>query len=563
MRRYILFIFYCFFYSTFAQNDSLQLFKSNSLKSQHDFIENHISSQKNISDYIHEFLNASKEENDSFYMAKAYYFASKANMRKQHLVKAIEEIDLAINTINQQKNQEVLSRFFHHKGTISFLNSDFDDAYTNYSKAYDIGKGYISIENQLVLEYDIGLLKLNIKDHKGAIRIFKKSTKAYDSLLNIRPNESYIKKRYVNMLLGLGKAYTVDSLYDKALFIYDKSLRLSQDLDYELGMCYAIGGKGNVLTFQQKYDAAMKAIQKAKNIATNLKINRVLPYLFYDEGKYYYEQEKYKEAILAFAVSDSIMDTHNFNFPELNHMYVLLGKSYIHLGEHIKANQLYDIYVKKNSLNESERLKLHQKIFDNYDLKKAENKALSATKKSIVFENYFFITLICCFILLLLSILFFLFYRKKQQKNIIQFERIIDELKSQKETKSKSKHILSDEKTSKILASLGDFESNFLYLDNKYDLPTLAKKCQTNSNYLSKVINTHKGKTFSEYMSDLRIEYVLQALKEDKKLRSYTIQSIAEEIGFNKAESFAKSFKKRTGFNPSFYIKRIEKLEDS
>ena len=61
----------------------------------------------------------------------------------------------------------------------------------------------------------------------------------------------------------------------------------------------------------------------------------------------------------------------------------------------------------------------------------------------------------------------------------------------------------------------------------------------------------------------LRIDYVLKELKENKKLRSYTIQAIAEEIGFKKAESFSKAFKKRTGLNPSFYIKQIKKLDEN
>ena len=121
-------------------------------------------------------------------------------------------------------------------------------------------------------------------------------------------------------------------------------------------------------------------------------------------------------------------------------------------------------------------------------------------------------------------------------------------------------YVLSDEKAAKILDNLAALEAKLFFLDKKYNLTTLAKKCNTNSSYLSKVINTHKGKTFSEYITDMRITYVLSALKDDKKLRSYTIQSIAEEIGFKKSESFSKAFKKRTGINPSFYIKNLKNV---
>lgn len=79
----------------------------------------------------------------------------------------------------------------------------------------------------------------------------------------------------------------------------------------------------------------------------------------------------------------------------------------------------------------------------------------------------------------------------------------------------------------------------------------------TNSSYLSKVVNFYKHKNFASYINDLRIEYVVEQLKEDKKLRSYTIKSIADEVGFNNVESFTKAFYKKTGIRPSYYINNL------
>ncbi|MEM6687757.1 MAG: helix-turn-helix domain-containing protein, partial [Bacteroidota bacterium] len=67
----------------------------------------------------------------------------------------------------------------------------------------------------------------------------------------------------------------------------------------------------------------------------------------------------------------------------------------------------------------------------------------------------------------------------------------------------------------------------------------------------------HKQKKFIQYITDLRIDYALEKLANDKKFRAYNIKSIAAELGYNSAESFSKDFKRRTKLYPSYYIKKI------
>jgi len=71
------------------------------------------------------------------------------------------------------------------------------------------------------------------------------------------------------------------------------------------------------------------------------------------------------------------------------------------------------------------------------------------------------------------------------------------------------------------------------------------------------IINHHKEKNFSNYLNDLRIEYVIKELKTNIVLRKYTIEALANEIGFNSSESFSKAFYRKTGIYPSYYIKRL------
>jgi AraC-like DNA-binding protein len=87
----------------------------------------------------------------------------------------------------------------------------------------------------------------------------------------------------------------------------------------------------------------------------------------------------------------------------------------------------------------------------------------------------------------------------------------------------------------------------------------MSKEIQTNTSYLSKIINHHYQKSFSSYINELRINYVLIRIREDKLFRRYSIQSMANDIGFKSKESFNSAFKKHTGILPSYFVKQIEK----
>lgn len=65
--------------------------------------------------------------------------------------------------------------------------------------------------------------------------------------------------------------------------------------------------------------------------------------------------------------------------------------------------------------------------------------------------------------------------------------------------------------------------------------------------------------TFSEYVNDLRISYILKELSENPKLRKYTIKTISEEIGYKSASTFINAFKNRAKMTPSYYIQLLGK----
>lgn len=110
-----------------------------------------------------------------------------------------------------------------------------------------------------------------------------------------------------------------------------------------------------------------------------------------------------------------------------------------------------------------------------------------------------------------------------------------------------------------VLIGLALFEKKQHYISKKITLSLLAKRLNTNTNYLSKIINQYKSTSFSNYLNNLRIHNIVNQLKINPTIRKFTIKAIAQEAGFSNSDSFSKVFIKVKGVKPSQYIRGLEK----
>ncbi|MEW7289951.1 helix-turn-helix domain-containing protein [Aquimarina sp. 2304DJ70-9] len=169
---------------------------------------------------------------------------------------------------------------------------------------------------------------------------------------------------------------------------------------------------------------------------------------------------------------------------------------------------------------------------------------------------YIFLTLFIC------AISVIIFYRISKYINLLKSD-YKDQLDFIKKTISSIKtnitqNKISDDIIDKILSNLKSFEESKKFVNREINLNHVALELNTNSKYLSKVVNLHKEKTFTQYINDLRIDYFIDQFQKDKKYSNYTIKAIAEEVGFNTANAFSKAFYKKTGKYPSDFIKELE-----
>ncbi|MGJ7029739.1 helix-turn-helix domain-containing protein [Niabella hirudinis] len=344
----------------------------------------------------------------------------------------------------------------------------------------------------------------------------------------------------------LGDNYRMLKSYDTALACYQKALALSTPTPnhYVVGMICK--GMAEIFIEEEDLKTAKIYLDKAEKIAS------ASQYLQLKEGVYavskkYYERARDQEHLaIAREKKDSVTGA------LLDKRTELLDKTY---------NQLEQRGIRAE---------------------------LTSNIKTIV--------ILCVVLLLVLGAVFFVVYRRKKHRQLAQFERILEQLhakeKEQKlvkedilpvaepdieinqdetvvsgedlkhDTGAREKRLMTGETELKLLKGLENFERSDHFLNGELSLSSLATRLNTNTKYLSYLIKTHKKADFNSYINELRVNHIVEKLKNQPGWRQYKISALATTAGFSSHSQFAAVFKTFTGLSPSVFIKYLEKKHE-
>jgi len=96
-----------------------------------------------------------------------------------------------------------------------------------------------------------------------------------------------------------------------------------------------------------------------------------------------------------------------------------------------------------------------------------------------------------------------------------------------------------------------------LFLDPDLTLRKLSTRLDTNTKYLSQVINHHGGNNFLTFINAYRIEEVKRRL-EAGDFYQHTFFGIAQHCGFKNKSTFYKVFRDSTGHTPKAFAEQLE-----
>ncbi len=499
-------------------------------------------------------------------LATYYFEIGVFSYAKDNFVKAAYYFKKAILLTKETENGEFLCTAYLKLGNSYLKDWKNQQALDAYYMALDIIKRGGSKEDAIRANSGIIMIRRRMKQLDKALEVCKHT-------LQLTENSTFKnQKNHVNMLTILNEIFLTQRQYDSVLYYTNIGIKMSEPISYHIGTIDLYTKKGTAYLEKKELPKAFDNLKIAQSYLENNKVSqkKSILNLNYFFAKCHYEQKDYARAIYYLEKTKEIIDQKDARNERVLDIYKLLAKCNNKLGNKEESAFWFQKFTELHTRFLEERDQTFNKMYnkDTQELGDAI-KALETQKErgDARLKKYGIVSLIV--LLFTFFVIRGIYYRKKEA-NKTRFEQLIQkisELESQETTKINiAKPVLKevdidDEKIDKILKGLDRLEHQEYFLNLDCNLRTMAKKVKTNATYLSKIINTHKEKSFNDYINDLRIEYVLKRLKNDRKFRSFSISSIATEIGYKSDNSFTKHFKAKTGLNPSYYIKNIEKLE--
>jgi len=508
------------------------------------------------SSLLNKSIFLAKKENNYQILADAYYTKAKNSTNQNRLHYA----DSIIALKKKIENFEYPSKAYYIKGYHLFQHLDYSQATDNFTEAY---QSALSFENSDIIyrsSFALGLIKEELGSFRDANKIYKQNLDYIENSKGSRISN----KDHLRTVYALANSYNLLKKYDSSFHYSEKGIHKAIATNEIAEYYNFILAYGLTLYFDGQYNRSLDSLRKAKFFylqqdATNLALTNL--YLAKNHLKL---GENLKAETLLKAI-----DTIYQNSKDLR---IRIAETYNLLIDHYKkTNDLESqlIYTNKllnfNLLFYRNRTSLGKKLNDNYEIPKLEIEKIKILEKLEHKESTSAVLTYSLFFSLLIGLLFFISQSKKKKRYKNRLDKLLNdnEKRFKKTTPNNKQNLdLPTEVISSLDKELKKFEKSKKFIQSDLSLNQLAKQLNTNSKYLSKYINTTKETSFINYINTLRIEYCIDQLKSNVVYRKYTIRAIANEFGFNTAESFSKTFMKITGIKPSYFIKNLPDIEN-
>ncbi|WP_117879862.1 AraC family transcriptional regulator [Aureibaculum luteum] len=470
--------------------------------------------------------------------------------------------------VNEEKYKRLTADYYTEIEILAQLGQNYV-ALGQFNKALKLYDKCVAIAEKENLEFYKAIMPTIIADLYATIGNYrvalKKNKESYEALKTVNDvsdttkiaNRGFVAINISNSYLNLAKL-------DSALWILDEGLKEKLDTLSISSKQLFVGQRGEVYLEKKEYQKALNYLLEAHSLA--VQYDSVVGPASYslELAECYFYLKNYQLAIDKLE-QGLILKKQRTKEIHLTEDYKLLAKIYKQSGNLEKSNENFEKYI----LNQTALEKSKDTITSAFHTQEVSN----LEKEKSTQKNTFYLFMSIGLGLLVLLITFIIYLIKEKKKNTEKFNVLLSKFNQEEKTtfeiidtkdkvlEEKISAEVNEETTYLILAGLQSLKEQEYFLRQDCNSYNVAKKIKTNTSYLSKVINSHFEKNFNTYINDLRINYAILRLKNDSRFRSFSVQSIAEEIGYKSADSFARYFKLSTGLNPSFYIKQLNSLD--
>ena len=475
--------------------------------------------------------------------------------------------DSAIAAAKLSGNKDLIGSSHVIKGIIFYFNyRKFQPALDEYLKAYPYLKNaedpFLKYENI----YHIGVVKSYLGYYEEAMPLFKECIKYFEQQTksDIHPNLIINnQKGYLNSLHQLIICYQAmgkNSEAEKLITIGLESTPANPFFNLEKS--YFQKAKGIDEFKKKNYQNAIVYFDKA--IPELIKLNDFTwaSVVFFNKAQCLKKLGREKLAVDNYQKVDSIFKKYHFILPEIRKNYEELIAHY-RKGNDIKQELYYtNQLLKADDIISKDFKYLSKRINREYD-----TQSLTDAKAELETYNFWgkFLLVGCLIVICILAmVVIYWFGRKKAVQ--IKYEQLLSKINNEVKVSSDKEIFesntinrslkLEENIAQKILKSMADFEKSKAFLEKGLTLNRLAAEFETNTSYLSQVINEYKGTNFNTYINTLRIKFATQKIYSDKEWRKYSVEDIATQCGFSNRQSFSNIFFEQNGIRPADFIKK-------
>lgn len=368
------------------------------------------------------------------------------------------------------------------------------------------------LHTSIVLE-QLALL-LERQNYKEAYNKFQKEKTTFGVALK---NDPFLKLKYTiiegRMNFGLGDYEKAKACYNEVLSLIDKKKERNIFAEF-----YALTGLATIKFHKKVPQDGTKDLLKALEIGNKL------------QNLYYIDTAN------KLLVANFIVLNDSANYKLFNHEF-LKTQAQLENADQESVNTAYNLIVKEQEKYYKDQRKGY------------------FTKLYVALSLFLVVLVGCGFVW------FKLYWKKKRLNEIISYLEVTRNnfVIRFTEKKDVSKKFFVPQDTEQLLLSkLKRFENSTRFTNKDMSLAVLAGQFETNTKYLSEVINKHYNVNFNTYINKLRINFIVKKLKSDSNFINYKISYLAETSGFSSHSSFATVFKSITGIAPITFIELLK-----
>ena len=516
-------------------------------------------------EYFLEKLQVDEQDENSIVLSNAYLQKAKSEKNWKQMMNAYKIIlhqvpkrqrifyaDSMIVTARRTKENDLIGSAYLTKGIVYYDLQDFNNALDNYL----IADEFIATTTDEYLKYKA---KYNIAQIKYYLGFYDEAALLFQE--NIRYFKSEDDIPYLTSLHALGLCYNRLGKYELCSATNDKGIKEATELEYYDAIPRFVNSEGINQYFKKNYAVSIAKLNESLPTFIKSKDSAGETVTYFYLGKNYWALNQTEKAIQYFIKVDEAFIEKNYTYPDLRESFEILIDHYKSKNDHPNQLKYIDQLLLADKYLNSNYKYLSGRIHKEYDTKKLIQ-AKDEIEELLRFEkkqNIFFIILIA----ILIGWLGYMIYKARENKRKFRklMERKTQQSKPTAEIKLKNTGNLNinPDVIASVLKHLDKFEASEKFLAKDITLPKLAKMFDSNIVYVSKIISHSRQKKSTDYVNDLKIDYIIIQLRENSRFRNYTNKALGEEAGFSTTQHFTRAFSKNTGISPTYFIQELKR----